>query len=318
MYRNKKISLVIPAYNEEKLIVQTLKGVPKLIDRIYVIDDASTDNMFNVVHNLQKKDKRIKIIKHHKNQGPGIGIIHGYKKSAEEGYDIAVVVGGDNQMDLAEVTKFLDPIIEDKADYSKGNRFMHGSAFKDMPQKRFLGNSVLSFLTKFASGYWKLFDTQDGYTAISKEMIDRVDWSKAMVGYGYVSDFIILLNVYNARIKDVPRKAIYLPGERQSQIKIVKYMLKVGPRIIKKFFWRLNNKYIFQDFHPLIFMYYFGILFLLIGFILALKIGYNGLTGDVSPNQAILSALLLISGIQFFLFAVFFDMENNKHLCIQS
>jgi len=316
MYKEKKISLVIPAHNEEKLIVPTLKGVPKLIDRIYVIDDASTDNMFNVVLEMQKKDKRIRVIRHHKNQGVGIGIIHGYKKSSEEGYDIAVVVGGDNQMDLLEVTRFLDPIINNEADYTKGNRFMHGSAFKNMPGKRFVGNSVLSFLTKFASGYWKLFDTQDGYTAISKEMIDKADWSKAMVGYGYVSDFIILLNVYNARIKDVPRKAIYLHGERQSQIKIVKYMLKVGPRVIKKFFWRLNNKYIFQDFHPLIFMYYFGMLFLLIGFILAIKIFINGLTGNVSPNQAILASLLLISGLQFFLFAVFFDMENNKHLCV--
>src|SRR3989344_8198359 len=316
MYCGKKISLVIPAHNEEKLIVPTLKNVPRLIDRIYVIDDASTDNMFNVVRDLQKKDKRIKIIKHGKNQGPGVGIIHGYRKSSEENYDITVVVGGDNQMDLSEVKKFLDPIVNNEADYTKGNRFMHGSAFKGMPAKRFIGNSILSFLTKFASGYWKLFDTQDGYTAISKKMIDKVDWSKAMVGYGYVSDFIILLNVYNAKIKDIPRKAIYLPGERQSQIKIVKYMLKVGPRVIKKFFWRLTTKYIFQASLALTFMYYFGLLFFLAGFILALKIGYDGLTGNVSPNQAILSSLLLISGIQFFLFAVFFDMENNKHLCL--
>ncbi|MEK6932304.1 MAG: glycosyltransferase family 2 protein [Nanoarchaeota archaeon] len=317
MYKNKKISLVIPAYNEEKLIIPTLKNVPRLVDRIYVVDDASKDNMFNVLRVLQKKDKRIKIIKHHKNQGPGIGIINGYKKSSEEGYDIAVVIGGDNQMDLSEVTKFLNPIITNEADYVKGNRFMlGGNAYHDMPLKRFIGNSFLTFLTKFASGYWKLFDTQDGYTAISKEMIDKVDWGKAKVGYGYVSDFLILLNVYNSRIKDVPRKAIYLPGERQSQIKIFRYILKVGPRIIKKFFWRLNHKYFFQDFHPLLFMYYFGILFLTIGTIFAIKIFINGLTGNVSANQAIFASLLLISGLQFFLFAVFFDMENNKHLCV--
>jgi glycosyltransferase involved in cell wall biosynthesis len=317
LYKDKKISLVIPAHNEERLIVPTLKNVPKLIDRIYVIDDASTDNMFNVVLNLQKKDKRIKIIKHSKNQGPGVGIIHGYKKSAEEGYDVAVVIGGDNQMDLNEVTKFLDPIINNEADYVKGNRFLlGGNAYKDMPTKRFIGNSVLTFLTKFSSGYWKLFDTQDGYTAISKDLIQRVDWSKAMVGYGYVSDFLVLLNVYNARVKDVPRRAIYLKGERQSQIKIIKYMLKVGPRVIKKFFWRLNHKYFFQDFHPLLFMYYLGILFSLFGTVWALKLFYNGLTGAVSANQAILTSLLLIFGIQLFLFGMFFDMETNKDLCI--
>lgn len=317
MYKGKKISLVIPAYNEEKLIVPTLKNVPKVIDRIYVVDDASTDNMFDVVRQLQKKDKRIRIIKHHKNSGPGIAIINGYKKSSEEGYDIAVVIGGDNQMDLSEVKRFLYPIVDNEADYVKGNRFLlGGNAYNDMPLKRFVGNSTLTFLTKFASGYWKLFDTQDGYTAISKELIDRVNWKKAMVGYGYVSDFLILLNVYNARIKDVPRTAIYLKNERQSQIKIFRYILKVGPRIIKKFFWRLNNKYFFQDFHPLLFMYYFGMLFLLAGFIFALKIAYNGLTGAVSGNQAILASLLLIFGLQFFLFAIFFDMETNKHLCI--
>ena len=216
-------------------------------------------------------------------------------------------------MDLADLNNFLEPIANNEADYTKGNRFLlGGNAYTDMPKKRFFGNAILTFMTKFASGYWKIFDTQDGYTAISKRVIDKVDWSRASVGYGYVSDFLILFNVYNIRVKDVPRKAIYLKGERQSQIKIFRYMITVGPRIIKKFFWRINTKYLIQDFHPLILFYYFSFVLLPLGTILAFKVGYQGLTGLASGNLAVLSALLLIMGTQFLLFAILFDMQANQ------
>ncbi|MBS3151256.1 glycosyltransferase family 2 protein [Candidatus Woesearchaeota archaeon] len=313
MYKHLKVSLVIPAYNEEKLIVPTLENVPKIIDKVYVVDDASTDNTHLIVNKLIQKDKRITLLRHQANKGTGNAIITGYKQSSKDGHDIAVVIGGDNQMDLADLNNFLEPIANNEADYTKGNRFLlGGNAYTDMPKKRFFGNAILTFMTKFASGYWKIFDTQDGYTAISKRVIDKVDWSRASVGYGYVSDFLILFNVYNIRVKDVPRKAIYLKGERQSQIKIFRYMITVGPRIIKKFFWRINTKYLIQDFHPLILFYYFSFVLLPLGTILAFKVGYQGLTGLASGNLAVLSALLLIMGTQFLLFAILFDMQANQ------
>ena len=313
MYKNKKIALVIPAYNEQKLIKPTLEHVPGTIDKIYVVNDCSTDNMVEVVKNIIKKDKRITLLNHKKNQGVGQAIITGYNKIVEDGYDIAVVIGGDHQMDLNDLPNFLEPLVKNEADYTKGNRFLlNGNAYQDMPMKRFFGNSILTLITKFASGYWKIFDTQDGYTAITKEAIKRIDWSKAWKGYGYVGDWLVLFNIYNLRVKDVPRRAIYLKGERQSQIRIGKYIIKVFPRMSKRFFWRLNMKYFFQDFHPLIFLYYMGLFLIPLGLILGIKVAINGLTGHVSGNQAILTSLIIITGIQFLLFAILFDMQNNK------
>ena len=126
MYKGKSVSLVIPAYNEEKLIKPTLENVNEVIDKVYVVDDKSTDNLAEVVNEVSKKDDRITLIQHDENQGPGGAIISGYLASSKDGYDIAVVVGGDHQMPLDEVKNFLEPIIENRADYVKGNRFLCG------------------------------------------------------------------------------------------------------------------------------------------------------------------------------------------------
>ena len=221
-----------------------------VFDRVFVIDDASTDNMADVVRDRMKHDDRIKLIQHDKNSGPGQGIITGYKASSQQGYDITVVVGGDFQMPLDEIESFLKPLVDNKADYTKGNRFMlNGNAFDDMPKLRLLANTMISMLTKIASGLYKIFDVVDGYTAITKQAIDSINWDKAWKGYGYPMDFLIRLSAHGLRVMDVPRKAIYLQGERQSQIKGFKYAIKVSPMLLRGFFWRLIVKYVFRDFH---------------------------------------------------------------------
>ena len=319
MYRKKKIALVIPAYNEEKLIGDTLKGVTKIFDRVYVIDDVSPDNQNEVVLAYAKKDKRVKLIKHTKNQGCGGAIITGYLQAAADGYDITMVVGGDNQMPLAEAPNLLDPIIDGKADYTKGNRFLP-SQFKatvaKMPKLRFYANWTLTALTKIASGFYGLSDVVDGYTAITKKAIDTIDWDKVWKGYGYPIDYLTKLNAYGFRVVDVPRTAIYLEGERQSQIKGFRYFRKVSPMILRNFFWRLNFKYLYLDFHPLVFFYYLGIVLLPAGIIFG---GYLFVSkfflGDtfITPSKSILCALMIISGLQFLLFAMFFDMQEGKN-----
>lgn len=310
MYKGLRVSLVIPAYNEERLIGATLASVPQLIDKIFVIDDGSTDKTAEIVKNFG--DKRIELLQHGENKGVGAAIITGYKKSAAEKFDVAVVVGGDNQMDLGEVANFLEPFVKDEADYVKGNRYMLAS-LKDMPAKRKFGNSMLSLMTKIASGYWKIFDTQEGYTAISRKAIELVDWDSAWKGYGYPSDFLIRLNIFNLRVKDVPRKAIYLPNERQSQISVPKYIFRVTPLLFKGFLWRLKEKYILRDFHPLVFFYIFGLILLPLGLLLGLYLIWNKLTVDmVTGPTMVLFALLVISGMQLILFAMLFDMEYSE------
>lgn len=328
MYKGLKVALVIPAYNEERLIKPTLENVPKTVDKVFVIDDCSTDNMPSVVKECMKKDKRIVGIRHKRNRGVGQAIITGYKEAVTLGYDAVVVIGGDNQMDLSDLPNFLEPIYKKEADYVKGNRFMfdysqkynntvEGSAFKVMPNQRFFGNSILSFIVKWASGYWKIFDTQDGYTAITRQAIEKINWKRAWKGYGYVGDWLALFNVYNLRVKDVPRRAIYLKGERQSQIKVGRYILRVLPRMIYQFFWRLKTKYIYQDFHPLVLFYCFGTIFLSVGSLLGVWMSLRWIIHypTVLPvGKVILSALFILMGTQFLLFAILFDMQANEHL----
>lgn len=239
VYKSKTISITIPAYNEERLIVPTLMGIPDYVDKVFVIDDGSEDSTPNLVQKLN--NPKITLIKLEKNQGVGHAIKLGYLKSLKHNIDIVVVVGADHQFDLEQLHLFIDPIINDEADYTKGNRFLV-DAKEVMPYKRYVGNIFLSILTRMASGVHTIFDTQDGYTAISKKVIETVNWDLFWDGYGYVSDFIIKIAAYGFRIKDVPRRSIYLEGEKQSQIVISRYIRKNFLMILKGWWWRIFHQ----------------------------------------------------------------------------
>ena len=316
MYQNKKVAIVIPAYNEEKLIVPTLNAIPDYVDGIFVVDDASQDGMVLVVERLQKEDSRIRLISHEKNSGPGQAIITGYEAAEREDFDFIVVIGGDNQMPLDELPVLLKPLVEGKADYVKGNRFMEeGNAFSDMPKIRLLGNTIISLLTKISSGYYRIFDVVDGYTVITKEAVRKVNWKRAWKGYGYPMDFLLRLNLKGLRVMDVPRRAIYLEGERQSQIKGFDYALKVSPMLLKNFFYRLHTKYLFSNFHPLVFLYYGGMFLTLLGMLVGIYVvGAKIQGGHPTGATAILCALFLNLGIQSLFFAILFDMFEEKNL----
>lgn len=314
MYREKKIGLVIPYYNEEKLIRSTLENVPQQIDRVFVVDDGSTDNMGAVVKEVAAKDTRIEYVRHDFNQGPGQAVITGYKWASEKGCEIVVVISGDGRMSLEEVDRFLDPVIDGEADYTKGNRFL---ALEKMNLKitktRILGKIIITALTKMASGYYKIMDVVDEYTAITKDAVDRVNWDKARKQYDYPMDFLIRMNAYGLRVKDIPRTPIYLEGAEQSQVKGLRYALRVSPMLVRGFFWRMFFKYLYLDFHPLFFFYMLGLLFIPFGIMLGfyqlyLELFASGATGPMS----ILCALTTITGLQFLLFGMWFDMEVGK------
>jgi glycosyltransferase involved in cell wall biosynthesis len=318
MYQGKRIALVIPAYNEERLIRSTLEHVPDLIDKIIVVDDASTDDMPKVVRECMAADPRIEMIRHETNRGPGAGIITGYKRVLEGDHDITVVCGGDFQMPLEQIPHLLAPIVRGEAHYTKGNRFMAqaGSLATipgNMPKTRVFGNMLITILTKIASGYYKVADVVEGFTAIDREALERVDWDQAWPGYGYPMDFLIRLNAYGLRVRDVPRRAIYLAGERQSQIKGLRYALRVSPMLLRGFFWRLWHKYMLWDFHPLVFFYWAAMFLLPVGFLFGLYLIWQQWVGiGVSGPRAVLCALLIITGLQFLLFAMLFDMEEGR------
>lgn len=314
MYREQKIGLVIPAYNEERLIRPTLENVPSIFDAIYVIDDASTDLTCDVVTELRARDARIHLLRHDRNCGPGQAIITGYLRASRDACAAVVVVGGDYQMPLDCATRFLDPILDGEVDYTKGNRFASGcGAFTRMPKMRLFANMLISALTKISSGYYKVVDVVDGYTAISRRAIDAIDWERAWKGYGYPMDFLIQLNVRGFKVRDIPRDAIYLPGERQSQIKGLRYALRVSPMLVRGFFWRIVQRYLFRSFHPLAAFYFLGLLLLPAGILygLYLVIAEAFLGMDVTAGQSVLCALLVTTGLQFLLFAMLFDMQES-------
>jgi len=239
VYKGKKISITIPAYNEERLIIPTIMGIPDFVDKVFIIDDGSKDLTPDLVQRLD--DPKINLIKLTKNQGVGNAIKVGYIVSLQHNMDIVAVVGADHQFDLEQLPLLLDPIVNDEADYTKGNRFLV-DAKEVMPNKRYFGNIFLSILTRMGSGVHKIFDTQDGFTAISRKVIETVDWNLFWDGYGYVSDFIIKIAAYGFRIKDVPRRSIYLEGEKQSNIVISKYIKRNLFMILKGWLWRIIHQ----------------------------------------------------------------------------
>ncbi|HCL28981.1 MAG TPA: glycosyltransferase family 2 protein [Candidatus Latescibacteria bacterium] len=314
MYRNQKIGLSIPAYNEERLIGPTLDSIPDFVDVVYVVNDCSQDDTAKIIGERAVNDPRIVLVSHEQNQGVGQAIITGYLRASESGCDICVVTGGDHQMPMEQIPQLLDPIVDGAADYSKGNRFlMPDDGLEDMPMTRMLPNAMISFMTKMASGYYKIFDVVDGFTAISKRAIDLVDWDIAWKGYGYPMDFLVRMNAYGLRVVDVPRRAIYLEGERQSQIKGFPYLVKVSGMLVRDFFWRLFTRYLIRDFHPLFFFYFFGLLFLPMGVIYGGFLIYQQIAGiGVSGPRSVVCALMIMMGLQFLLFAMLYDMEESK------
>jgi glycosyltransferase involved in cell wall biosynthesis len=246
---NPTIAMVIPAHNEEVLIQRTLSNIPELIQKVYVINDASTDNMVIKVKEMMAKDSRIELINHFTNRGVGAAIISGYLKAYEDGYDIFVVIGADAQMEMDDLSAIVQPIIEREAEYTKGNRFIYkcasceGNAFKEMPKLRIIGNIFCSILTIIASGSIGLFDSQMGYTAIHRDVIPLVDWTIARQRYGYPGDWLCRFNLSDVRIKDVPTKAIYLPSERQTQINVKKFFFYTSYIMLKAYLWRIYHKY---------------------------------------------------------------------------
>src|ERR1700681_1392326 len=294
MLDGKTVAVVVPAYNEERLIVETLAGIPVFVDRVLVVDDRSTDETAERAR--ETGDPRVEVIVHGENGGVGAAIVTGYKRARDERMDVTAVMAGDNQMDPAELEMLCAPVARGELDYAKANRLVSGQAWELIPRHRYLGNAVLSMLTKIASGYWHVADSQSGYTAISKHMLEVVDLDRVYTGYGFPNDFLVHLNVSNARVRDFPSRPIYGVGER-SGIRYRKVVPRISWLLVRAFFWRLREKYVIRDFHPLVFFYAFGFLSTLGGLVLGIvEIAYRIAGYQVSVGTVVLIALLLISG----------------------
>jgi glycosyltransferase involved in cell wall biosynthesis len=312
MLEGKSVAVVVPAHDEEALIATTVKGIPAFVDRIYVVDDASADGTAETAR--RSGDGRVVVVQHERNSGVGAAIVTGYRRALAEGMDLACVMAADNQMDPDELERIAAPVARGEVDYAKANRLVSGEAWQVMPRSRYLGGAVLSFLTKIASGYWHIADSQSGYTAASREILEQLDLERVYPRYGFPNDMLVHLNVWNARVRDVPARPVYGVGER-SGIKLRSVVPRISWLLVKGFFWRMREKYVIRDFHPLVLFYLLGFVMTVCGLGLGIAEVVLRIMGNaVSVGTVVLVALLLIFGSQFTLFAMWFDMESNKDL----
>ncbi len=319
MFEGQRISVVVPAHNEEKLIDRVLDTMPAFVDRIIVVDDASADATVERLEAARARfGARLRVVRRERNGGVGAAIVSGYKAALDEvaahGHGLVAVMAGDAQMDPEDLHKLLLPLARDQADYTKGNRLFTGQAWKIIPRYRYLGNAVLSLFTKIASGYWHVTDSQSGYTAITTQALEVLQLERLYPRYGFPNHLLVELNNYDFRVRDVPIRPVYGIGET-SGIRLHRVIPTLTWLLIKCYFWRMKEKYVIRDFHPLVFFLFLGLVLsgggLLLGiYIIFLRLG----SGSLSPNAVIFDALCLIMGAQMLFFSMWMDMEHNKGL----
>ncbi|MDG5818683.1 glycosyltransferase family 2 protein [Natronococcus sp. A-GB7] len=350
MYREHTIGVVIPAYNEEGFIGDVIRAMPDYVDRMFVIDDCSSDGTWDELLQAAREDAgvgesfveasgeeleyakeartdgggmlaeraivhdpvgRVVPIEHRENLGAGGAIKTGYLAARDAGVDITATVDGDGQMDLEQMTRLLDPIVDDEADYAKANRLLYKEFRSDMPPFRFFGNSILTFLTKIASGYWKTMDPQNGYTAISSYALENAGLEELYEYYGYCNDLLIKLNAKGMRVADVAMPARY--GDEESSISYPSYIWNVSGMLLRGFLWRLKVKYLVLDFHPLALFYFFGAGTAGLGILAGIWTLYTGLfLGESLFMRGTGSMMLFTMGSMFLMFAMLFDMQVNE------
>jgi len=314
MHLGRSVAVVVPAYNEEKLISKTLDSMPDFVDRIIVVNDASTDSTSEIVKKIAEQDLKIESIEHDVNQGVGGAIVTGYKRSKDLKMDVTVVMAGDAQMDPKDLVNIVAPVATGAVEYTKGNRLFQGDAWNMIPHYRYLGNSFLSLLTKIASGYWHVADSQSGYTAISLSALEKLDLDAIYKRYGMPNDILIKLNEYDFRVRDVHVKPVYRIGEI-SEIKLLKVIPSISWLLFKGFWRRLCFKYVIKDFHPLVFFYMLSFLLLSSVLPLTIRLFYIwAMTGNIPDINAMALVFTFISGLQTLFFGMWFDMEYNKNL----
>jgi glycosyltransferase involved in cell wall biosynthesis len=309
MYRGLSVAVAIPAFRAEATIGQVVATLPALVDRIVVVDDASPDGTSAALAAVS--DPRLEALRHERNRGVGGAMKTAFARCLELGVDVVVKMDSDGQMDPARLPSLLDPLIDRGCDYAKGNRFLDEHALRDMPRVRLLGNLALTFLTKMASGYWHVFDPQNGYLACRTSILKRLDLDAIAEDYFFENDMLVHLNILEGRVVDVPMPARY--GDERSSMRIGTVLRRFPMRLLDRLRKRVWQRYVVRDFSPVA-------LFLFLGFPLMLAgIGFGGwawyesaTTGVVSSTgRVMLSVLPIVIGFQLILQAVLLDISSS-------
>ena len=305
---NKKVAVIIPSYKVKNFILDVINRIGSEVQLIYVIDDKCPEESGKYVEEICI-DPRVRVIYNEVNLGVGGAVMNGYKAALEDDCDIMVKIDGDGQMDPQLINRFISPIIEGEADYTKGNRFYDIELVKDMPAIRLFGNSILSFMNKFSSGYYEIFDPTNGYTAISSTAANLLPFGKIASRYFFESDMLFRLNLIGAKVIDIPMKAIY--GDETSNLHISKILFPFLKGYVSNFHKRIFYNYFLRDFSIASIELVLGTMMLIFGLIYGIYSWGIASSNDTfaSSGTVMLSAMPIIIGIQFLLSFVNYDIS---------
>ncbi|MFZ5862555.1 MAG: glycosyltransferase family 2 protein [Nitrospirota bacterium] len=307
MYRGRTIGVVIPAYNVARSVRKVIEGMPEWVDRVFVVDDASRDETFATARSVASD--RVTVLRHEVNEGVGGATITGFRRALEDGVKVVVKMDGDGQMDPGHLPALLDAVTIQGYDYAKGNRFLHSAELSAMPRHRLFGNFVLTFLTKLTSGYWNVFDPQNGYLAIRREALAQLDLARLARRFFFENDLLIHLNILGFRVKDVAIPAIY--GDEVSNLKVSRVLGSFPPYLFRRFWYRIYQKYVLRDFSPVA-------LFLLLGLpLLVWGAGFGAYTwwrswvfGEIATTGTVMLGVLpFLIGFELMLQAIILDIQ---------
>ncbi len=308
MFNGATIAAVVPAYKEEKMISKVIETMPPFVDHIVIVDDCSPDETSAVVTAIA--DRRVTLIRHEVNQGVGGAIITGHHAAMELGADVNVIMAGDAQMDPAYLPDLLTRVTTEGYGFAKANRFFSPESFQGMPGYRVFGNIVLSFMTRLASGYWNLFDPQNGYTAIRTSVLERLPLASVARRYSFENDLLIHLNILQVPAVDVPIPAVY--GDEVSSIRLGRVIPELANLLFKGFWRRIWYRYVLWSFSPIALLLVGGLLLFGIGLGIAIWVCFQ-IAGSVVATAAtvMLAALPLMIGSQMLLSALQLDIQAS-------
>nr|WP_281369879.1 glycosyltransferase family 2 protein [Leifsonia psychrotolerans] len=308
VYRGARIAAVVPAYKEEKMIATVIETMPEYVDHIIIVDDCSPDDTSDAVR--RTTDDRVTLIRHQVNQGVGGAIVTGHKAAMELGADVNVIMAGDAQMDPKHLPPLLDRVTRDGYGFAKANRFFAPESFEGMPKYRIFGNIVLSFMTKLASGYWNLFDPQNGYTAVRTEVLRRVPLDRVSRRYSFENDLLIHLNILQVGAVDVPIPAVY--GTEVSSIRLGKVIPELLDLLFRGFWRRIWYRYVLWSFSPIALLLLLGMVLFGVGLGIAIWVCFQLASSVVATAATVmLAALPLMLGSQLLISALQLDIQAS-------
>ena len=302
------LAVVIPAYQAEKTIRAVIEQIPPYVDWIVVTDDASTDGTAEAVGGMP--DPRICLLRHERNTGVGGAMITGFRKATELRANLVAKIDADGQMDPKHLDRFARAAVRYECDYVKANRFGHIEKLPTMPRLRLAGNLLLTFLTKFASGYWNVFDPQNGYVMITHKMLKRLNLKRLDHGYFFENSMLIHLNIMKARIAEIYLPACY--GGEASSMRLSRIVTTFPGKLLRGYLYRIYQKYVFRSLSPFALLLLFGIIATTWGTVWGCMAWWRSFATQVpaTTGTVILALLPLLLGWSSLLQALVLDVQD--------